>query len=71
MHIKKGDVVLLRSGGPEMTVRKVGKEAFGQRTIWCVWFSRSQKTEAAFDLEVLKKAASGSSVGSTEGHSLA
>ena len=55
MDVKKGDLVTLRSGGPEMTVRKIGKEAFGQRTIWCVWFDKAKKVEASFDVEVLKK----------------
>jgi uncharacterized protein YodC (DUF2158 family) len=54
MDVKKGDVVSLRSGGPEMTVRKVDKEAFGKQTIWCVWFDKTKKVEATFDIEVLR-----------------
>jgi uncharacterized protein YodC (DUF2158 family) len=51
----RGDVAVLRSGGPEMTVRKVGKAAFGRQTIWCVWFDKARKVDASFDVEVLQK----------------
>jgi uncharacterized protein YodC (DUF2158 family) len=50
-----GDVVILRSGGPAMTVRKIGNEAFGRRSIWCIWFDKTTKAQAAFDIEVLQK----------------
>jgi len=62
MDFQKGDVVTLRSGGPEMTVRKVGKASFGERTISCVWFAKGKKADAAFDIEVLKRASTSSRV---------
>jgi hypothetical protein len=31
------------------------KEAFGKQTIWCVWFDKTKKVEATFDIEVLQK----------------
>jgi uncharacterized protein YodC (DUF2158 family) len=55
MEFARGDLAVLRSGGPEMTVRKVGKAAFGQQTIWCVWFDKARKVDASFDVEVLQK----------------
>jgi uncharacterized protein YodC (DUF2158 family) len=54
MAFKKGDLVILRSGGPEMTVREVARPAFGKQMVSCVWFSRGKKVEASFDVEVLK-----------------
>jgi uncharacterized protein YodC (DUF2158 family) len=49
-----GDVVVLRSGGPEMTVNRIRKAAFGRQLISCIWFVGGKKGEALFDLEVLK-----------------
>lgn len=38
MNFNKGDIVRLRSGGPEMTVEKVGERAMiGGQAVWCVW----------------------------------
>jgi hypothetical protein len=37
-----------------MTIKKVGKAAFGRQPISCVWFVGGKKAEAVFDLEVLK-----------------
>jgi uncharacterized protein YodC (DUF2158 family) len=55
MDLEKGDVVSLRSGGPQMTVRKIGHEAFGHQSIRCVWFDKAKKLEAAFDAKSLEK----------------
>jgi uncharacterized protein YodC (DUF2158 family) len=55
MDFEKGDVVILRSGGPQMTVRKVHRETFGHRSVGCVWFDRAKKLEAAFDVKSLEK----------------
>jgi uncharacterized protein YodC (DUF2158 family) len=55
MDFERGDVVNLRSGGPQMTVRKVGHEAFGYRSISCVWFDKAKKFDAAFDAKSLEK----------------
>jgi uncharacterized protein YodC (DUF2158 family) len=55
MDFEKGDVVSLRSGGPQMTVRKLGREAFGHQSIWCVWFDKAKKLDAAFDAKSLEK----------------
>jgi uncharacterized protein YodC (DUF2158 family) len=40
-EFKAGDVVLLKSGSPIMTLRNVFKEKFGEETIdeaYCEWF---------------------------------
>jgi uncharacterized protein YodC (DUF2158 family) len=36
---KAGDVVKVKSGGPDMTVTQAGERAMtGEPTVWCVWF---------------------------------
>ena len=42
-----------------MTVRKIGKEAFGHQSIWCVWFDKAKKLEAPFDTKSLEKLSKG------------
>jgi uncharacterized protein YodC (DUF2158 family) len=51
--LKYGDVVMLKSGGPEMTVAYKGNDAgdkFG-----CYWFDRNDVKEHVFPAEALKK----------------
>ena len=55
MDFEKGDVVALRSGGPKMTVRKIATLLLGRRLVWCTWFERGKKADAAFDLELLER----------------
>jgi uncharacterized protein YodC (DUF2158 family) len=40
-EIKAGDVVQLKSGGPEMTVEKL-EPWNGVQTAWCQWFDKGQ-----------------------------
>lgn len=41
MEFKAGDIVMLKSGGPRMTVEKVGKTAiYEEDGVWCVWFEK-------------------------------
>lgn len=48
----RGDVVMLRSGGPSMTVTK---EPDGSRT-WCEWFDRDHVPQGQhFDVAALRK----------------
>lgn len=47
MDFKPGDVVRLKSGGPRMTVEKVGKTQFGDDGVWCVWFETSGSKQIA------------------------
>jgi uncharacterized protein YodC (DUF2158 family) len=55
MDFEKGEVVVLRSGGDPMTIRAIGKKAFGRQPIYCVWMAKGKKLDAAFDAEVLEK----------------
>jgi len=47
MNIKAGDVVQLKSGGPKMTVSKVGEflKARGRTTALCTWFDNDAKVQ--------------------------
>lgn len=49
---QKGDVVQLKSGGPEMTVVKVDEQ--GQVT--CTWFEKSKRYTDTFEEALLTKA---------------
>ena len=52
MAFKIGDVVRLKSGGPAMTVTKVGD--FGIRTIIkCTWFAENKNERGDFPPEAL------------------
>lgn len=64
MEFKAGDVVVLKSGGPRMTVSQVGQAHMtGEDTVWCVWFervgSKQVKQEATFSPAVLQIANTG------------
>lgn len=51
-----GDVVVLKSGGPQMTVSAVGESnTTGQGLVWCVWFEKSDKHSDSFPQETLKQ----------------
>jgi uncharacterized protein YodC (DUF2158 family) len=55
-EIKAGDVVQLKSGGPEMTVTEVGLDGFEKPTVWVVWFEKNKKESDAFQIDsVVKK----------------
>lgn len=60
-QFEKGDVVVLKSGGPKMTVTEMGDYSpMGSKDgIKCVWFEKikgvQQQQEAVFDAAVLKK----------------
>lgn len=57
-EIKKGDVVVLKSGGPAMTVEDVGN--YGGMSMGpeegalCNWFDGKKPLAKVFDLAVLK-----------------
>ena len=61
-RIKKGDVVMLRSGGPKMTVVNVGEQKpglmLGVDWVRCIWFKGNIINEYNFDACVLKVVAS-------------
>jgi uncharacterized protein YodC (DUF2158 family) len=51
LDLKVGDVVRLKSGGPEMTVESIGG------LIACMWFARGHAKHGFFDLDMLEPAA--------------
>jgi uncharacterized protein YodC (DUF2158 family) len=51
---KPTDVVMVRSGGPRMTVTQVGAAAMtGEPTVWCTWFEKTKKFEDTFSPDAL------------------
>ena len=57
-NFKKGDVVVMRSGGPKMTVADIGDYS-GSGTgpkdgVKCQWFDKAKRFDEVFDAEVLK-----------------
>lgn len=49
---KPKDVVMVRSGGPRMTVTQVG-ERYGDPVVWCTWFDKTKKFEDTFPPDAL------------------
>ena len=49
-----GDVVMLKTGGPRMTVEGIGS-ALDEKAVNCVWFDRSKRVRESFDAAVLEK----------------
>jgi uncharacterized protein YodC (DUF2158 family) len=52
-EIKAGDTVVLKSGGPQMTVRHV-ENHFGEMSAWCDWFEKNKEMGSRFPLTSLK-----------------
>lgn len=50
MHIEIGDVVMLKSGGPRMTVSELGFNV-----VECTWFNKSTPCHRYFEIDVLRK----------------
>jgi len=55
-----GAVVMLKSGGPKMTIQDIGDFSLGgvagHDQAFCVWFEGSKRQEAAFEFATLKRA---------------
>lgn len=54
---KKGDVVVLLSGGPKMTVVDLGDYSGGlgpKDGVKCQWFDKTKRFEDVFDAESIK-----------------
>ena len=45
----------MRSGGPKMTVTKVGATTLRDVAVWCTWFDGPKKYEEVFDPNALEK----------------
>jgi len=52
---KPGDVVRLKSGGPEMTVDQAGQDMFERDRVWVTWFDNNKLQKATFAPEALEK----------------
>jgi uncharacterized protein YodC (DUF2158 family) len=60
---KIGDVVKLKSGGPDMTIENIGKYGkYGmtatEDSAKCVWFEKTNRKESVFALPLLERAES-------------
>ena len=54
-EFKNGDVVMLKSGGPDMTISSTNTE-YGVLRADCVWFDTEQKlAHASFSVSSLKR----------------
>src|SRR5438270_8286492 len=53
MSFSVGDTVQLKSGGPDMTVTRIGT-AGGEPMVWCAWFEGSKDAYGLFPPEALK-----------------
>lgn len=55
--IKVGDVVLLKSGSPLMTVTQVGEAHItGRMTVWCSWFDQKMTPQnSTFPVDAVRK----------------
>lgn len=54
-QIEAGRVVVLKSGGPNMTVNDVG-DNYGVLTAWCTWFDGKKQCTGTFPVTSLKLA---------------
>ena len=58
MEFKIGDVVVLKSGGPKMTINKLGDYSLSggpKNAAKCIWFTDNKLEDALFDLNALEK----------------
>jgi uncharacterized protein YodC (DUF2158 family) len=52
VSFKVGDIVQLKSGGPEMTVERVSSA--GKNVYWCQWFAGRKLESGQFPADSLK-----------------
>jgi len=54
-ELKIGDVVVLKSGGPEMTINTIGETEYEDfDSAWCVWFDKNKQVKGVFPMTSLK-----------------
>ena len=51
MYFKIGDTVILKSGGPVMTVTAIDNEGL---VVWCTWFDGDDEKEESFPADALE-----------------
>jgi len=56
-EFKAGDIVVLISGGPKMSVDGIGRYGIGANrdTVRCTWFEKDELKHGKFEIEVLKR----------------
>lgn len=53
---QEGDLVQVKSGGPEMTVAEIKEPQYGNpKRYRCVWFKGADKETSLFEGEILEK----------------
>jgi uncharacterized protein YodC (DUF2158 family) len=52
-QFKKGDVVYLKSGGPQITVNSGPLAGGGGNSVECIWFVGTKRFEGVFDQDAL------------------
>ncbi|HVB78958.1 MAG TPA: DUF2158 domain-containing protein [Candidatus Binataceae bacterium] len=55
-EMKVGDIVQLKSGGPDMTIEHIDTWGSDHVSAKCVWFDGSKRKAEVFALAILKKA---------------
>jgi uncharacterized protein YodC (DUF2158 family) len=53
-EFKPGDVVVLKSGGPAMTVESIGRSEDGQPRARCTWFEGGKVASHLFIMAMLE-----------------
>lgn len=53
MSFAIGNVVILKSGGPLMTVTHVGNNQGGTPQVWCSWFANNEPKNTTFHPDAL------------------
>jgi uncharacterized protein YodC (DUF2158 family) len=55
MDFKAGDVVVLKSGGPKMTVEKIGprNSTNPEEVVHCIWFENGHVNTDKFSFDIL------------------
>ena len=51
MYFNIGDTVVLKSGGPVMTVTAIDNEGL---VVWCTWFDGNDEKEESFPADALE-----------------
>ncbi len=51
----KGEVVVLKSGGPQMTVSRIIESDSASVAYECTWFEKNTLRNAQFDEEIIEK----------------
>jgi uncharacterized protein YodC (DUF2158 family) len=56
MDFKVGDIVVIKSGGPQMTIEKIGSIGFYNKEVGahCCWFENNKIQRDVFRFDTLK-----------------